>query len=268
MKRTLSLEAIAVSLLIIAMGYFQVDDVPDDVAPVGVQPMAEQKERNSNLAYEHHYGVELGDGVGVRARYQATLLHCNEHPGQRCTILSSSISSTSATIRVRIKGEGVAALVAAAAESGTIVSERISAEDLTKSVADNAKRVEILEAYQARLLQLEARTDQGIESLIKVAAELSQVQSDIELGRASAAHFEKRIALDLVTIDFSTDTEESSWSILGEAFGEFGTNLSQGTASAVTGVAFLLPWLIVLIVLFLALRWLWQIARRRGSSQA
>ena len=53
------------------------------------------------------------------------------------------------------------------------------------------------------------------------------------------------------------------WSPVKRSLGDFGSNLSEGIASAITGAAYLLPGALILFVLGLLVRKVWRMVRRK-----
>ena len=53
----------------------------------------------------------------------------------------------------------------------------------------------------------------------------------------------------LTSINFVVDQARGFWGTIGDAFADFGDALANGIASTTRGVAFILPWLVVVIPL-------------------
>lgn len=240
-----------------------------EAVPLSQETMVEQKSNNPNLAYDHRFEIEL-PREDVNKRFKATIEYCNQQVEHACTITGSSInrgeSYVAAEMGVRIKGEGVDQLIKMASEGGVVRSQHTSAEDLSESIADHEKRLKMLLSYEGKLKKLESRTGHDVDSLIKIASELSQVQSDIEQAQGGGESLRKRVLLDLVTIRFSSIYESSFWGEIGDAFEEFGDNLSEGTANAILAVAYLIPWLVVISAFFFLFRWLRNLIRKRRAD--
>ena len=119
----------------------------------------------------------------------------------------------------------------------------------------------MLTTYRKQLLELQRKAASNIDAAIKVASELSTVQSNLEQATGQAAYQTKRTTTDIVTVHFSVTESKAFWRPIRESFRDFFGNLSEGISQAITAVAFILPWLIVVIPGLYLVRFLW---RRRG----
>lgn len=243
--------------------------VPESPPLLDIKPAlmraSSQQERNPYLAYEHRVSIEVEED-SLQPSFQNAVERCAGDSAHACEIRHSSLSTgeyPSADIQVRIKKDGVAGFIQAAAENNKITRQEVSAEDLAAPIRDNEKRLKMLEDYQRRLVELESRSAKDIDSLIKIASEIAETQSELEATRGEQEFLMKRVNLDIVSIHFHTDPEDSVLEPIGEAFDDFTHNLAEGIAGAVTAVAYILPWSLILTGLFFLLRWLWS-KRKRG----
>jgi hypothetical protein len=120
----------------------------------------------------------------------------------------------------------------------------------------------MLTNYRKQLLELQVKAGTNIDAAIKVASELSTVQSTLEQVTAQAAYQAKRTTTDIVTIYLSVTEQKAFWRPIHDAIRNFFGNLSEGTSQAITAVAYILPWLLVVIPGLLLVRFLWSRRRR------
>ena len=182
------------------------------------------------------------------------------------TILDSSISTgkyPSAQIRLRLKPEGVKDIIKIASGKGKIVQESTHIEDLAKPIVDNKQRLDMLESHRDRLLALQDKAADDIESLIKVSSELSKVQSEIELAKGEKEFLRQRVSRDIVNFNFQVEHYRSFWTPIRESLSDFSNNLSDGISGTIIAAAYLLPGFIVLLVIFAILRLIWRKIRRK-----
>lgn len=224
---------------------------------VASDQMSAQKASNPFLALEHYFRIEQPED-SIRERFEATVKQCGQPDFYGCTLIDASLNEddyyVSASIQVRIRNEGVSPLVATAAEDGEITSQNSRAEDLTEAVMDVDKRLEMLRSYRERLQALEARAGDDVESLIKVSSELARVQSEIEQVQGNREHLQKRLDLDLLNIQLYADSQDDFLAPITQAFDRFLYHLASGTSSIVTAIAWTLPWLLALFLVFFAFR--------------
>ncbi|SHF98494.1 protein of unknown function [Microbulbifer donghaiensis] len=223
-----------------------------------------QRERSKYLAYTHHVSIEYPVRE-LESRYEALLKWCAEDDKYQCTLLDSRLNTSnyvSGHIQVRLLPEGVSTVLEVAAEGAATTGQATSIEDLGDAIVDNQKRLEMLRDYRARLEVLSKKSTDDVEALVKVASELAQVQSDLEFAEGKRSRLLQRVQMDEVNIQFSALAQKSFTQPIGNAFRSFGSRLSQGIADAVTAVAYLLPWTLLLLVFLYVARLVWVRVRR------
>lgn len=218
-----------------------------------------QRGSSEYLAYEHRITVNL-ERESIESNFNRLVDYCGKDRTHQCTVLHASINTgdyASANLRMRLAPAGVEALIAQAAEAGELNARAMDVEDLQMAVADNSKRLDMLLQYQARLQALEKESTADVDALIRVASELARVQSDIEYAQGDKAALMQRIQMDIVTVSLEPKRYGSFLEPIGEAVSGFGENLSSAIAYAITGIAYMLPWLILLSIVVWLVRWFW-----------
>ncbi len=225
-----------------------------------IQAELAQRKTNPYLSYEHSLSVQL-EKEALAAKYKTLTDHCAADRENNCTILESEFSTGNynyGKIKVRIAPKGVGQFLTLAGNDGEITNESTSVEDLSTQIFDVEKRIKLLQTYQTDLLELQKQAKGNIDSLIKVSQEIANVQSQLEdLGGNNQALMQ-RVNMDIINIRLSSHTEDSFWQPIADALDEFEDNLAEGIAGAITGIAYLIPWLVVLVLLFLVLRFIWR----------
>jgi hypothetical protein len=232
-------------------------------AGAAMHSRAESKEK-SYLAYEHSIAVEV-DEANLKIAYEQLIDTCRTDKESECTVLLARITSTqylSAQLRVRASSRGVKKLLELASSSGQVLSESTEVEDLAKPVVDAEKRLAMLRDYHAKLIENQAKSEKDVDSLNKIAEKLASVQADLELAAGENAHLLSRVKLELLNVSLSAHESRSLWSPIKKSLREFPNNLSSGMSSALVGLAFALPWLIVLAFVAIVLRAAWRRFRR------
>ncbi|HEY0587446.1 MAG TPA: DUF4349 domain-containing protein [Pseudoduganella sp.] len=222
-------------------------------------------QRGKYLAYEHSVTVDSPEG-GVKPLLDKLVAACQADAANQCTLLASGVEGgreSSAHIRVRVKRAGIEKLIALAATGGEVASRNTSAEDLEGPIRDNAKRLDMLRSYREKLLALENKVGNNAEALIKLSQELATVQSELEAATGVEARLMERVQMDLLNISIQSRTQRSFWSPVRRSLGDFGSNLAEGIASAITGAAYMLPWALVLFVFGVVVRKVWRKVRRK-----
>ena len=95
-----------------------------------------------------------------------------------------------------------------------------------------------------------------------MASELASTQSQIEAAEGEHAHLLQRIETEILSIHLASDLAYGFWGTIGSAIVDFGDELAYGIAEMIVGLAYVLPWLVVLIPLLLLMRWIWRRTQR------
>lgn len=235
--------------------------MPDGAAPIA---QASPAPRNASLAVERRLELDVG-ADRVAPLFEATLAACAADAADDCVVLESNLSTgdaVNARLKLRASAAGVAKLAKPLRTGGGVVSETATAEDLAAPLADNDRKLAMLRDYRDSLLALRARGGNNIDALIRTNQELAQVQSQLEATAGEQAHLQRRVATETLTVVIDSAREGALWNPVAQSLHEFGGNLSTAAASVVTFVAFLVPWLVILVPLAWLARRLWTRWRR------
>jgi hypothetical protein len=217
----------------------------------------------STLSREHSVVVDI-PAANLDAGFQRVSSRCASDAIHHCTILQSDLSSgepPSGLIRLRIDPEAVEDLIALASAQGKLERRSTLVEDLADAIADTQAHIEMLTSYRKQLLELQAKAGTNVDAAIKVESELSTVQTNLERANGEAAYQTKRTTTDVVIIEFVVAERKAFWRPVREACRDFLGNLSNGVSQAITAVAYIVPWLFVVLPGLYLVRFLWK---RRG----
>ncbi|MBU4318620.1 MAG: DUF4349 domain-containing protein [Proteobacteria bacterium] len=215
-----------------------------------------QRAKDSYLAYEHFFTIDTSN-ENISESYYATLDVCTNNKDLHCTVLDSQLSSgnePSAYIKIRVKPEGIKDLIKIAAQKGKIVQESTHIEDLATPILDNKQRLDMLNDQKKRLIDLQEKSVDNLDALLKLALEISRLQSEIEYETGQKEFLNQRTNLDIVNFNFQVEYYQSFWKPIKQSLSEFSNYLSDGIAGSIIAVAYLLPGMIVLFTLFMVLR--------------
>lgn len=226
----------------------------------GLASDASQREANPYLAYEHSIYIK-STHEDLETDYKKIVDACTADRINNCALLQSELNSgdyASASIRLRIAPAGVNPLLNLASGLGEISSQSTHIEDLSTAIADSEKRIAMLTNYQNQMLELQKQKNIDIDSAMKIAQEIANIQSQLEETAGAAQYLKTRTKMDIINIRFSTSPDESFWLDITNALDEFSENLSEAIASVIIATAYLLPWGLLFYVLFLIVRFLWR----------
>lgn len=224
-------------------------------------------ESGRDLAYERSITIDSSEDkiVGLFESFQK---NCRDASADACTVLDSNIEMSrnpSARIKFRAKPKGIQKLVDSIGKQGEIFEQSTRAEELATPLMDASKQLEMLKDYRSKLEALLNRKNLDADSLIKLNKELSQAQSEIETQAGKQAFLNQRLETEILNVSIVTYRNLSFWNPITRSVQDFGTNLSEGISSAIIGIAFLIPWLILLLFLVWLGRKLW---RRRNLTKS
>ncbi len=104
-------------------------------------------------------------------------------------------------VTCRVPAERFDALLGRIPDLGTVLSESLEAQDVTRQSLDLTIRIENAERARQRLLDLLARAD-DIEATLKIEQELRRLTEELERMKAELKLLQSRIAFSTVTVAF------------------------------------------------------------------
>ena len=262
----MKLKLLAVLLLVILVGCGKKEQsapafTPPAEAKAVIQEVQIAGEVNRHyLAYEHFIEIDTEENK-VAAIYEAAQATCRTAASERCTVLFSRIytgRAASASLKFRAKAGGIRLLTAALSQQAEVTSQSTSTEDLAGPIEDGAKKLAMLNDYRSKLEALRGRASADVDALIKVNRELAQVQSELEAKAGEQAHLLQRVDTEILNVSIASRHNQSFWHPISTAFENFGGNLAQAASTAITGIAFLIPLGLFLLVFVWAGRKLWR----------
>lgn len=239
-----------------------------DVTDHAQAPASRDSRANASqqLAYEHAVDIDTAPDR-VAALHAAGLAACREATAIACTLLESRIDGepeASAHLKFRARPDVIPKLVASMARKAELARQSTRVVDLSGPIADSDRQLAMLEDYRSRLEALRSRAGNDVDALIKVNRELAEVQSSLEAANGKRAVLAQRVSTEILEVAIRSDRQRPFWTPIGRAFADFGSNLSQGISIAISGLAYLLPWLILLLLAVWGGRKLWR--RRRAGK--
>jgi hypothetical protein len=212
------------------------------------------------LERKHALTVDVPESQ-IEAAFHAVVAACNDDRTLQCTVLDSELTkaeSTTASISARLSPIGVEPFIALAAKHGRVESRSTHTNDLAKPIIDAEQRLKMLDAYMADLLRLRQQSRNDVDALIKVTSEIAETQAKIESLKGEHTHLLQRVDFQVVGLHFFSDRTQSFAAPITRALRDFGRDLTSGIAQAITGFAYLVPWLVILVPLAFLFRYLWR----------
>lgn len=216
----------------------------------------------NTLARSHDVTLDVAEDA-LSAAYQAILDACVGLDD--CVVLNSSVEAGDyprAHVRMRLLAQSVSTLNETAAAYGDVVRHQTYAEDLAKPIFDQEERLSMLRQYMTDLKALREEAKNDVNALIRLASEISKTQSQLESAEGRRAHLQLRVDTEMLSYHLVVERQRSAWRPILDALAGFGDQLAAGVASAIRGVAYMLPWLVMLGGLVYLVRWITRRGRR------
>ena len=227
----------------------------------------------SYLAYAYGIRLELpGDRlVGVMDGHAAA---CRDAGLRVCQLVASTrdgdpLATLRGSLSLRAEPQwlqrfltGVASDAIGAA--GRVTSQWTSTEDLTRVIVDTEATLRAKRALRDRLQQLLATRPGSLADLLGVERELARVQGEIDSSESNLAATRNRVAMSALTIEYGSTVRGvagGTFEPLRLAFAEFIVAVVESTATLVTVVGALLPWVAVVTMA------VWLLIRRRRRAR-
>lgn len=226
---------------------------------------ATDKQRRATLATTRHVDMEVAPEA-VAPLFTSTQAACAADAANACVVMASRLDTgdrAHAELTLRAAPAGIARLLARLHTGSGLVAESARSSELAAPIVDTERQIAMAREYRESLLALRARGGNDIKSLMSINEELARVQSQLESANGERAHLQQRVDTETLTVAIaSTGAREAHpWRSISDALHEFGAHLADAAGGAITFVAYAIPWVVVLLPLAWALRWLWR--RRR-----
>jgi hypothetical protein len=140
---------------------------------------------------------------------------------------------------------------------GDVKREAVTTEAVTKAYADLETRLSVKREAATRLRHLLERQTGSLSDVLEVERELTRLIGEIEELEGQRRYYDQRIAVSSITVElFEPGTAAASRSSkpIAIAFRRATDVLATSVAALVYLVTFLVPWLVVVALLWLLLR--------------
>ena len=174
----------------------------------------------------------------------------------RCEVVSSSIAARtpdsvpSGGISLRVVPEDLNKLLAQVGQLGKIAQHSTEREDKTASVVDAEAKIKNLASFRDNLRAMLAKPSATVRDLVEIQKQLTDTQSELDsetTQRKILANETEKIAVE---ISFRVERSGANAGGLAEvwkALRESGSILADSTASLITTIVAIVPWLILIL---------------------
>jgi hypothetical protein len=155
---------------------------------------------------------------------------------------------------------------------GRIKSENVYTEDLTRQIVDAEAQLRAQKTLRDRLQQILRERPGKLGELLETERELARVQGEIDARESVLAVMRARVSMSTLDLSYqskATAVTGGTFEPVSDAVTSFARVVAQGLGAIITLVAFLLPWLIVIVPLvWLVRRWLGRRKARKAATPA
>jgi hypothetical protein len=174
----------------------------------------------------------------------------------RCEVLTSSITTRtngvepSGETSFRVVPEDLAKLLAQVEKLGKIAQHTTDREDKTAAVVDSEASLKNLTTFRDGLRAMLAKPSATVKDLIEIQEKLSETQRELDSAagqRKILANETEKIAVEVSFRVERTGGNGSGFSAIRDALHESGSNLAESTATLITVIVAVIPWLLIVV---------------------
>ncbi len=214
---------------------------------------------------------------GLQNAWESTIAYCGTI---QCELVSSSITTRTddslpaATISLRVAPADLDKLLGSVAKLGKIAQHTTEREDKTTQVVDTEAKIKNLTAFRDNLRAMLAKQSATVKDLVEIQKQLTDTQSELDSQTAQRkilANETDKIAVEIAFRVEKRGASAGGFAQIWNALRESGSILGDSTASLITTVVAIIPWLILVVPLTWVLHKAWRNWKRRrigGSASS
>ena len=192
-----------------------------------------------------------------------------------CEVVSSSVtartpeSAPSGDLSVRVAPGDLDKLLAYVTKLGIIAQHTTNREDKTTEVVDTDAKIKNLTSFRDSLRAMLAKPSATAKDLVAIQEQLTDTQSELDSETAQRkilANETEKVAVEMSFMLESYARNARGFDRILNALSESGDLLADSTASLITTLVALLPWLVVIVPSVWLLVKAWRALRRRRSA--
>jgi len=167
------------------------------------------------------------------------------------------------TLVLRIPAERFAEALTGMAGLGTVRSQNVSAQDVTKAYTDLETRLRVKRDTAERLRDILRTRTAKLSDVLEAERELARVVEEIEQAEGERRFYDQQVALSTLTVELREPrslVKAGAFDALGEALRGAAEVLANSVAAMVYLAAGAAPWLFVAWVL-------WRVVRTRRAKR-
>ena len=222
------------------------------------------------IAERHKFEVITSDSE-LQKSWESAVTFCGTI---QCEVVSSSItmhngeSPPLGDMNLRVVPEDLNKLVAHIEKLGKIAQHTTEREDKTAAVIDTEARIKNLISFRDSLRAMLAKPSARVQDLVEIQKQLTDTQSELD-GQAAQrkilANETEKIAVEIsLRVERSTGAP-GGFAQIWSALRESGAVLGESTASLITTIVAVIPWLVLIVPGIWLLAKAWRALRLRRT---
>jgi hypothetical protein len=241
------------------------------MAPMEMSAHAESPQRF--IAIRHKLAI-ISPESELPTAWQSVITFCGTI---QCELLSSDIttktrdSAPSGSISLRVSPEDSKKLFAYIEKQGSIVQHTTESEDKTVVVVDTEARIKNLTSFRDNLRTMLAKPSATVKDSVEIQQQLTEVQSQLDSATAQRkilANETEKIAVEIAFRVEGAMGGTRGFAQIMNALRESGSVLADSTASLITVIVAVIPWLILIVPVCWLVARLWRRLRRKRTGSA
>jgi len=209
------------------------------------------------IAYSYQYGYRL-PAADIPKAQQAHVKLCEQRGPKVCRVLNMENSGgegdyATGMLHLEVAAKQARAFggqLAEAAEEygGDHIAASISGEDLSKQIVDTEARLRSRELLSQRLTELLRTKSGSVKELVEAERAVTQVNEEIDQARSWLKEMRGRVAFSKIIVNYQSSAPGSGGFLqpIREAFGGIASIMGNSIGAAITFIALMLPWVLIL----------------------
>ena len=220
------------------------------------------------IAERHKLGIITAES-DLQKSWESTVAYCGTI---QCEVVSSSIttragsSPPSGIISLRVAPDDLKKLLGSVEKLGKILEHTTEREDKTTVVVDTEAKIKNLTTFRDNLRAMLAKPTATVKDLVEIQKQLTDTQSELDSETAQRKILANETEKIAVEIYFRVEPGKTGgFAQVWNAVRESGSILGESTASLITTIVAVIPWLVLIVPLIWLLRKAWRELKLRRS---
>ncbi len=204
------------------------------------------------IAERHKLEIVMPESE-LQKSWESTIVFCG---AIQCEVVSSSITARvggslpSGIITLRVAPDDLKKLLGSIEKLGKIVQHTTDREDKTTVVVDTDAKIKNLTGFRDNLRAMLSKPAATVKDLVEIQKQLTDTQSELDseiAQRKILANETGKIFIELSFRVESSSENAGGFAQIRNAFRESGSILADSTASLITTIVAIIPWLILIL---------------------